>query len=469
MPHPSFDPLSDLPIFPRATGPEANHCYCGSRTNRTLGWYGTNQQGAFLLICHTTPKIRLRLPRNGNEEVLQDGYRLVLLPKLAYYAMWDGHGESFAVPRATSKGAEASLPSGSYTSAPDVGTDTPGHPSALRTDSHGKPEVTSEEFPELQPRDWQPGLAWQAPDVRDFAPAAQAGAASAGHPPNSPCSISSESSPPSLGTSVSLPPHSAAAGAAQGAEPCVSVIAPGAPGGTTPGWDQAHVVARSTVPNAPLDTPQDVDLPAHDASEASDASAATANSSNCDPQSPDEVPVISPPDLAAVLAAQDVTDVLLSEVTAPLVTISIEEKALAPVAPLLLRVPYLERLLEAVRDGTPLDRLPDALRPAVIQAHDDLATYITEIVLAMFDGDQLRGLQGQLQPFRGLADPLTVRRAVLSQMRYVADVASSLPSKAYSTSGGLFRLVWRQCRGRALTLRLRTVFLFVPQPVAACL
>ena len=44
LPHPSFDPESALPIFPRATGPEANHCYwgyCGSRTNRTLGWYGT--------------------------------------------------------------------------------------------------------------------------------------------------------------------------------------------------------------------------------------------------------------------------------------------------------------------------------------------------------------------------------------------------------------------------------------------
>ena len=72
--------------------------------------------------------------------------------------------------------------------------------------------------------------------------------------------------------------------------------------------------------------------------------------STCDPQSPDEIPVISPPDLAAVLAAQDVTDVLLAEVTALLVTISIEEKALAPAAPL-LRVPYLERLLEAVRDA----------------------------------------------------------------------------------------------------------------------
>ena len=103
LPHPSFDPLSELPIYPRVTGPEANHCfwgYCGSCTNRTFGWYGTNQYGAFLRICNTTPKIRLRLPHTGNEEVLQDGYRLVLLPKLAYYAMWDGHGESFAVPRA---------------------------------------------------------------------------------------------------------------------------------------------------------------------------------------------------------------------------------------------------------------------------------------------------------------------------------------------------------------------------------
>ena len=83
--------------------------------------------------------------------------------------------------------------------------------------------------------------------------------------------------------------------------------------------------------------------------------------SNCDPQSPDEVPVVSPADLAAVLAAQNVTDVLLTDLTSPLVTISIEEKALAPTA---LRVPYLERLLEAVRDGTPLDccQMPFGLR-----------------------------------------------------------------------------------------------------------
>ena len=119
--------MSELPIYPRVTGPEANHCfwgYCGSRTNRTFGWYGTNQYGAFVRICNTAPKIRF--PHTGNEEVLQDGYRLVLLPKLAFYAMWDGHGESFAVPRATRNSAEVALPIGSYTSAPDVGTDTPG-------------------------------------------------------------------------------------------------------------------------------------------------------------------------------------------------------------------------------------------------------------------------------------------------------------------------------------------------------
>ena len=33
----------------------------------------------------------------------------------------------------------------------------------------------------------------------------------------------------------------------------------------------------------------------------------------------------------------------------------------------------------------------------------------------------------------------------------------------------LFQLAWRTCKGRALTLRLRTVFIFVLQPVVACL
>ena len=60
---------------------------------------------------------------------------------------------------------------------------------------------------------------------------------------------------------------------------------------------------------------------------------------------------------------------------------------LAPAAPL-LRVPHLERLLEAVRSGTPPEALAEAMRPAAWQAHDDLATYLTELALGLFDGAQ---------------------------------------------------------------------------------
>ena len=31
-------------------------------------------------MCRTEPKVQLRLAKDGNEEILQDGYRLVLLP-----------------------------------------------------------------------------------------------------------------------------------------------------------------------------------------------------------------------------------------------------------------------------------------------------------------------------------------------------------------------------------------------------
>ena len=198
------------------------------------------------------------------------------------------------------------------------------------------------------------------------------------------------------------------------------------------------------------------------------ASAETVDSSNCDPHEPEAAAGVAAPDLAAILASPDITQVVSGDVNAPLVTIAIDEAALAP-AVLVLRVPYLERLLEAVKNGVSLDGLAEAMRPAARQAHDDLATYLTVLVLALFDGTQLRSLQGPLAPFQALADATTVRRALLAEMRYVADVAASLPHDAYSTSGGLFRMIWRTCKGHALTLRLRTVYLYLPQPVAACL
>ena len=103
------------------------------------------------------------------------------------------------------------------------------------------------------------------------------------------------------------------------------------------------------------------------------------------------------------------------------------------------------------------------------QAHQDLATFITELVVRLFDPELLRGLQGPLAPYQALADRTMVHRAILAQMQYVADVAASLPQTSQSTSGGLFRFTWRSVRSYGLTLGLRTVFLYLPQPVAACM
>ena len=81
-----------------------------------------------------------------------------------------------------------------------------------------------------------------------------------------------------------------------------------------------------------------------EASEASSTSAKTVESSNCDPHKPDAAPGVVASDVAAILATHDVTQVVSEDVNAPLVTIALDEAALAP-AVLLLRLPYLERLL----------------------------------------------------------------------------------------------------------------------------
>ena len=86
------------------------------------------------------------------------------------------------------------------------------------------------------------------------------------------------------------------------------------------------------------------------------------------------------------------------------------------------------------------------------RAHGDLATFLAELVVSLFDIDQLTGLQGALEPYRGLADAALVRRALLSQMCYVADVAASMPRNVYATAGGLFRLSWRRSKTQALAV-----------------
>ena len=175
-----------------------------------------------------------------------------------------------------------------------------------------------------------------------------------------------------------------------------------------------------------------------------------------DPANDEAAPVVVAPDVDAVMGATHVAQVVGDAVHPPMITIKLDDRALAPAAPL-VQVPYLEKLLDAVRAGTPLVQLPSVM--AAGQAHQDLATFITELVVSLFDPELLRGLRGPLAPYQALADRTVVHRAILAQMRYVADVAS----------GGLFRFTWRSVKSYGLTLGLRTVFLYLPQPVAACM
>ena len=150
-----------------------------------------------------------RRPRFGSDFLQMD--RLVLLPKLAFYALWDGHGESFVVPRATTGGVEVALAIGSYTSAPgenlnrqEVGTDITGFPPATVTDLRCRPAPcpACEKRVELQPGDWQSSLAWQLADVHNTAHAAQEAATSSARLPSSPSSTSSSSTTPFPAASV---------------------------------------------------------------------------------------------------------------------------------------------------------------------------------------------------------------------------------------------------------------------------
>ena len=74
------------------------------------------------------------------------------------------------------------------------------------------------------------------------------------------------------------------------------------------------------------------------------------------------------------MAASDFTQHLLNDVHAPMVTVILEEHALAP-AHVLARMPYLEHLLGLVQQGCEPTQLPTACAPAFARAHADLATY----------------------------------------------------------------------------------------------
>ena len=69
---------------------------------------------------------------------------------------------------------------------------------------------------------------------------------------------------------------------------------------------------------------------------------------------------------------------------APMVTVSLEEPALAP-ACTLVRAPYWDHLLELVQRGCLEADFHTAIEPALAQAHADLATYLATILVGLFD------------------------------------------------------------------------------------
>ena len=343
------------------------------------------------------------MPSQGTAEVHQSGYRLVLLPKLAFFALWDGVGEEYRVPRKPKAQPEVALPRGSQASAAGQGNAGQDTSSVIGADpTHDPPKPPTASTHPVPPSPSSPGS--PNPSQRDHK-----------HPP-------------------------APAGEAADA------------GGLKEGTGGDDGEAAQEISSE----------------EDSESAAETVESDTADPANDEAAPVVAAPDVDAVMAATHVAQVAGEAVHLPMITIKLDDRALAPAAPL-VQVPYLERLLDAVRAGTPLVQLPNVMAAAAGQAYQDLATFITELVVRLFDPELLRGLQGPLAPYQALADRTSVHRAILAQMQYVADVAASLPQTSQSTSGGLFRFTWRSVRSYGLTLGLRTVFLYLPQPVAACM
>ena len=150
--------------------------------------------------------------------------------------------------------------------------------------------------------------------------------------------------------------------------------------------------------HAPIDLVSDTSDSDDDHSDSDDDSSVAVAVEPVD-QAPADVPCVSD-----ILAARDFTHFLLRDPHAPMVTVSLEEQALAP-ARTLIRVPYCEHLLELVQRGCLEADFHTAIEPALAQAHADLATYLATILVGLFDPARLALLPVALADFRSLAIP----------------------------------------------------------------
>ena len=78
------------PVYTKVAGSQAAHC-TNAHTCRPIAWLLPVRAGLCLRFRRNTQSVlRLVLPTSGPDPLVQDGYTVELLPKLAFFALWDG-------------------------------------------------------------------------------------------------------------------------------------------------------------------------------------------------------------------------------------------------------------------------------------------------------------------------------------------------------------------------------------------
>ena len=85
--------LGGSPVYPEVTGSQALHCfwcYSSAHTCRPVAWLLPVKAGLCLHFQRNTQRVhRLILPTSGTAPLERDGFTVELLPKLAFFTLWD--------------------------------------------------------------------------------------------------------------------------------------------------------------------------------------------------------------------------------------------------------------------------------------------------------------------------------------------------------------------------------------------
>ena len=95
LPHDDVQPLAPdgSPVYLKVTGSQALRCFwcCASaHTCRPVAWLLPVRAGLCLRFRRNTQRVlRLILPTSGTAPLERDGFTVELLPKLAFFTLWD--------------------------------------------------------------------------------------------------------------------------------------------------------------------------------------------------------------------------------------------------------------------------------------------------------------------------------------------------------------------------------------------